>query len=249
MFFSSKGTYQPCGMFSIGHIIALAIMIILVALAVFFTRNIKKDSIIIIIRSMAIVFTILEIIKIIFQLTHGLTEINNYVPLYFCSLFIYALWFASFKKTEKIGLAFIFGGAIIAGFVFLLFPSTSLVDYPLFHFVCFYSLIYHSSMMYLGIIIAKTHYYEPNIKDFNYYFGFVASGMIIAIIIDLLTGSNLMFIMNPGQIPVLKDIASFSTFIYSIMAVTGHMLMFPVSIGVYKLIQKINNKETILKSE
>ena len=91
MFFARPGEYEACGMYTIGHFVLLIITVIIILIALKFTKNKNKDTIIKIIRNITIFLWILEIIKIIFNLMIGnASNPNTYIPLYFCSLILYA---------------------------------------------------------------------------------------------------------------------------------------------------------------
>ena len=84
----------------------------------------------------------------------GYTWINTWLPISFCSIFIYALWLSGYGKGKwkETGEAFIAGVSIVAGATYLLFPSTSLTIYPTWHYLCMYSMLFHTLMVYMGIL-------------------------------------------------------------------------------------------------
>ncbi len=89
---------------------------------------------------------------------------------------------------------FLATGGIVAGIVFIIFPTTSLLTYPIFHYITMQSFIFHGAMIYLGIIINKYKYIEIEKKDILYYAGLILVICIIAYIINSIFDSNLMFI-------------------------------------------------------
>ena len=101
MFFAKPGEYNPCGMFSIGHIILFSVTIIIISIRVYFTKNSKIQSVKKIIQRATIFLWILEIIKIIFNFVVGnFVNPNNYIPLYYCSLILYAGLLSGFTKGK-----------------------------------------------------------------------------------------------------------------------------------------------------
>ena len=99
MFFKNANEVTACGMFSIEHFILLTITLVCVSIALKYTRNIEKDKLKKLIRKTTIFLWILEIIKIIFNIkNYGYNEVNKYVPLYFCSLILYAGIFSGYCK-------------------------------------------------------------------------------------------------------------------------------------------------------
>jgi len=116
MFFSKPGEYEPCGMFSVGHFILLVLALSIVGIALSNTKNISKEKVKEIIKKSTIVLWILEIIKIIFNFAIGnWKNPNNYIPLYYCSIILYAGLLSGWGKgaLKKVGDVFVTIAAII----------------------------------------------------------------------------------------------------------------------------------------
>lgn len=204
MFFSKQGEYQPCGMFSLTHMIVLVFCIVVIAIGVYCSRTMKEKTIRRLTRIIAICVSILESGKILFAHLQGNTNLDSWVPLYFCSMFIYACILSGYTKGvfQALGDAFIGTGGIVAGAMFLLMPSTSLTTYPMFHFLSCYSMLYHSLMVYLGIVYISHHFIVLEKKTLMHYMLFCTFFSIIAIILNLIYHSNFMFLREPYNIPL-----------------------------------------------
>ena len=116
-------------MFSVGHFILLVLALSIVGIALSNTKNISKEKVKEIIKKSTIVLWILEIIKIIFNFAIGnWGNPNNYIPLYYCSIILYAGLLSGWGKgaLKKVGDVFISTGSIIGGLFFLFCPNTSL---------------------------------------------------------------------------------------------------------------------------
>lgn len=205
MFFSAKGTYPACGMFTIGHLFLIIITSILIYISIRYTKNKEKEAIGRIIKKLTIIICILEILKILFVLcVEKAKNVNEFLPLYYCSLLIYAGVLSSFGKgkLKKTGDVFLATGAIVGGIVFMILPTTSLPSYPTFHFMSIHSFFFHGMMVYLGLIVNITNYIELQKEDIKYYSILVSIICIIAYFINLKFDSNLMFISKdfPGTI-------------------------------------------------
>ena len=203
MFFAHAGEYEPCGIFTIQHFILIVITLIGVVIALKCTVN-KKDTRKII-KKCTIFACVFEIIIIAFKITtEGIKNVNNYLPLYYCSLLLYAGLFSSFceGKLKRAGDVFLATGVIVGGIIFILFPTTSLSTYPMLHLVSIHSFIFHGIMVYLGLLINLTNYIELEKKDIIYYFSLVGISCIIAYVVNNVFDSNLMFISKnfPGTI-------------------------------------------------
>lgn len=253
-FFCKENEYEPVGMFSVGHIVTLIIFLLIVAFCAYKCRKIGKDKAIFLTKIIAIVVTVLEIIKITIAFINGEGDkLDHWVPLYFCSMFIYAAWLAGYAKGKiaDLGRAFVGTGGIIAGLSFLIFPTTSFTMYPLFHYFCMYSMVYHSLMVFLGITYILNGVVKIDKKSFIDYVIFCSVLNILAIIVNSLpiyihvdnvptSGynypypyyTNFMFLKRAGNIPVkiLCDISDKVPVIFTI-------LMFIICIfGTYFLI-------------
>lgn len=218
-FLAKIGTYKPCGIYTLGHYILLFTTIILIIMALFYTlkRNVDVAKII---KRLTIVIVILEIIMISFKVYHnGWENINSYVPLYYCSLFIYAGLLSSFGKgvLKRMGDVFLATGGIIGGLVFIFYPSTSLPDYPAWHLVSIHSFFFHGSMIFIGLLINFKNYVELKKEDIKYYAPLVGVICLLAYIINLIFHSNLMFISDRFDIFILRELYDWTQMFYPLV--------------------------------
>ncbi len=250
--FSSKGTFPAVGLFSTAHIITIIGCFGFIALCVFLTRKMKKETYFKLLKIFAILLSCIEIFKMIWCWAHGYVSVNNWVPLWFCSIFIYSLWFTWSKNQfiKNLGLAYIAMAGFICGSVFIISPSTSFNTYPLFHFQCIYSMLYHSIMVYSGIMLFVTDVFKIDLKTVRNYCEFCLIFMAFAIIINLTENGNLMFIMDPSGIPLpfLFSIYNFSKPIYSLIIILAHLSLGFIVLGINRLIIFINNKQKAKKA-
>lgn len=244
--------YPPCGMFTLPHFIILFVFIVLLCLALFLSKNIKENKVRRICKILAIVFTILETIKILYNLLNDYKWLDAWFPLAYCSLFIYSLYLVCFnnKMLNKNGYCFLTGGGIIAGSFFLIFPTTSLMSHPIYHYLCIYSMLFHSSMIYVGIILLKSKTYQINIKDYFYYLIYLTVFSIIAITINNFFDCNMMFYKEPYNMPikVVVDIYNFSKIMYIFLIYFAYASLFVVTCLGYNVIIK-QKKGKLRKNE
>lgn len=197
MFFSKPGAYEAVGLFGWEHLLLFVLTITFVVIAVKKTKISNKEQITKIIRELTVLIWVLEIIKIIFNLLAGNAHnVNTYIPLYYCSLLLYAGLFSGFAKGKlnKMGDIFLAVGSLVAGICFLILPTTSLVSYPLWHFISIHSFFYHGVMIYLGIIVNKYNYVKVECKDIKYYMCLILIVCFFAYLVNSICDSNLMFI-------------------------------------------------------
>lgn len=248
--FAKIGEFEPCGIFSVGHLILILITIIGICVALKYSAKKNKEEVHKIIKIITITMWILEIIKIIFNIRQNtISAVNTYVPLYYCSMLLYAGLLSSFGKgtLKRVGDVTLATGSIIGGIVFLIYPSTSLPMYPAFHFLSIHSFLFHGTMIYLGILINKTKYIELKKEDIKYFASLVGIMCVIALIVNKLFDGNLMFISNnfPGTpIEILYRITNGGILYELIMIIAQMTIPFYIS---YYVIKKVK-KEVIMVS-
>lgn len=250
MFFARPGKFKACGLFGIQHIILFCTTILGIALAVRHTKIKKKEDIKNIIAKATIIVWVLEIIKIIFNLLIGNKDnINTYIPLYYCSILLYAGIFSSVckGKLKRIGDVFIATGGIIGGIVFLIFPTTSITTYPILHFISLQSFIFHGIMIYLGVIVNKFNYIEIEHKDILYFGGLILVVCVISYIINSIYGSNLMFISQDFPANPITIIYKLTGKFYPIVMTIGQMILpFYLALPMIKKFKKSEEVELLL---
>ena len=203
MFFARPNEYEACGIFNVKHFILIILTIAGISVALKKTIKKSKEEVKKIIEKLTIVIWILEILRIIFNLGIGnLKNVNEYLPLYYCSLLLYAGLMSSFGKgkIKRIGDVFLSTGGIIGGIVFIILPTTSLPTYPMMHFLSLHSFFYHGVMVYLGLLMNFTNYINLELKDIWYFAELVGGICAISLVINHIFDSNLMFISKdfPG---------------------------------------------------
>lgn len=203
-FWAPKNMYEYCGMFTSGHMTLLLISIILLSILLFISRNITVERVNVLTKIMTPVITVLEGIKIYFNLYWGYRNINSWLPISYCSIFIYALWLSGYGvgKWKKSGQSFIEGCAIVAGGAYLLFPSTSLTVYPVWHFLCIYSMFFNTMMVYFGVVYIRKKILKLDIESFNSYIRIFLPISSIAFIFNTVLRTNFMLLSRPFKIPI-----------------------------------------------
>lgn len=242
MFFAKAGEYEPCGIFTVQHFELIFITILGIIFALKNTVNKTKEEVKQIIKRCTIVMWILEVIMIIFKLCTGdVRNLNNYVPLYYCSLLLYAGLLSSFGKgkVKRMGDVFLATGGIIGGLVFIILPTTSLPTYPMLHMVSLHSFLFHGTMIYLGLLIDITKYIELQASDIKYFATLVGIVCVLASFINKKFGSNLMFISQnfPGM-PIEIIYNATGKFYTLVMSLAQMTLPFYVVYGIIKLVNK-----------
>lgn len=249
MFFSKPGEYEPCGIFTLGHLKLIILTAICITMALKNTVTKSKNEIKNIIKKCTITMWIFEVIIIAFKLCTGdIRNVNNYVPLYYCSLLLYAGLLSSFgkNKLERMGNVFLATGGIVGGVVFMILPTTSLPSYPMFHLVSIHSYIFHGVMVYLGLLINLTQYIEIEKNDIKYYASLVGCVCILAFIVNNIFDSNLMFISKNFLGTPIEIIYKYTGRLFTLVMSVGQMtLPFYCVYEVIKIRKEAKRKEML----
>ena len=243
--FAPNGRFEPCGMFTPNHIIASCVCLIVVSALIFLQRKkhikLNKDKTF---KFCAMLLTILEVIKISHSFIYGDYYLDAWFPLSYCGLFIFALWMAGFGhgRIKRMGEVFIAYGCPCAGIAFLIFPTTSLMIFPIWHYFSLYSLFFHSLMIFIGIF-ALSFENRFDLDSFLNYAVFVITFAIPSVISNSTFNSNLMNLREPYNIPIqfLQKIYSSCNICYTLLVVFGYMLVPIVMAFVFRKIKKPNS--------
>ena len=233
-FFAPSGKFDACGMFTSQHIIATLICVALIAVCLFIVFKTNRLNICKLLRYSAVILTILELIKISHSFIYKDMHLDAWFPLSYCGLFIFALWMAGFGKNhiKRAGEAYITYGCPIAGICFLIFPTTSLMSFPIWHYFSLYSLLFHSIMIFIGMLYLLK---EIRLTKITYisYISFVFPFSALAIILNRIYNCNLMNLREPYNIPIifLQNLYSDTPWLYTISVLFGYSII-PFVVGI-----------------
>ena len=170
-FFAPPDLYPAAGMFGVGHAVLLLVALLFIGVALFASRGLDEGGVRSAVRGCTLALLLSEGAKIIFVLFVVKTRNpNEFVPLYYCSITLYAGLFSSFGKGKwrRVGDVFLATGGVFGGATFLLFPLTSLSRYPALHFISIHSFLLHALMVYLGALLFLCGVYRPRKGDMLY---------------------------------------------------------------------------------
>ena len=242
-FFSKAGELPAAGLYSLSHLLLLLLSICGITAALICTVKTAKIHARRIVRIFTLVLWILEIAKILFNFQTGQAQNpNSWIPLYYCSLVLYAGLLSSLfrGKLQHTGDVFLATGSIVGGTAFLIMPLTSISVYPAFHFISFHSFILHSLMVYMGLMLLLSGSVRLTRRDIFYYAPLVLIMCAAALIANHFLDANLMFLSKnyPGTfIEILYRIFPGAWFPI-IMSLGQAILPFYIVYGVLCLFQK-----------
>ena len=246
--FGPRDKSTACGMWSTTYIIAIIIVFTLIVVGLYFSRKMSPKVVKRTILICAIFAILTEIGKMIFVgVTYGIDEVE-FVPLYFCSLFIYTTIMSLFnnQKIKDTGLSFLFFGGIVGALSFFAYPSTCIPNYPIYHYMCLRTLLFHGAMIYVGVLIVITKYYKPQLKHFINFALIIIFASLLALLFNHLQGTNLMYISKPLNIGFVKNIYAHVPYLYPIFVIIIQIIVpYWTSAAIYYIILRCCKKERI----
>lgn len=245
-FFAGRGEYPTAGLFSIGHLFMLVCCIAVLAFLICKTWNKKSENPYRFIRIVSVWILIFEIIKTIWGLSAGRYDHwYDYLPIWFCSLFIPFSLLAGFGKgkVRELSLAFLYYGGLIGGCTYLVFPTTSIGRYPFWHFITFHSMLYHTLMIYISVYVVRNKLIKPGMKDMKGYVCVIIVSCVIAYVVNEALGTNYMFLSNPSNNAILKLALAITGPFYPVAVTLWQAFVsFFMALGLYHLYVKVLSK-------
>ncbi len=239
-FYDNYKESQIPGIFSWEHFLFIGIFILLVGAGLYLCRGITEKQMKKLLFWIAVAVSVAEAVKITLRVVKG-WEADTWVPLYYCSLFLYASWMCRSRVEwlSRMGYAYITMGGILAACLFTLYPSTSLALYPAWHPSSLHSLFYHAVMAFVGLLVLTKKFYVPRAKDAILYGAFILTACVFGYFINEWVGSNCMFLHDAFKLPLLGDLLIYSHPLYILVVVLAQASgMFWANFGLYKLFAK-----------
>ncbi|MBQ8375136.1 MAG: YwaF family protein [Clostridia bacterium] len=154
----------PGTMFTPLHFIFAAIVLAIVivgAIVLVKHPNAIKTTFIILWASM----TVFEVVKIVWESTSGKTvgiEWTGILPLYACSIYMYAMPFAIWGKgwVKQAACGYVCTLGMLGGTVNFVYPMTVLPSYSCISFAGFHTFLYHGAMLFTCIVMLASGYHR-----------------------------------------------------------------------------------------
>lgn len=251
-FFAESGKYPAAGLFSFEHFLMIVLCLLVLSFLIIKTFKNRINNPNKVVKIVSIIVLIMEISKVIWGTEVGrYANWYNYLPLWFCSLFIPLSLLAGFTKgkLQQLSLTFLFYGGIVGGVAYLIFPTTSIGRYPIFHFITFHSMFYHMIMIYMGFFVVYYKLITPHIRDLRGYVLITSIFCVISYIVNYYLGTNYMFLTNYSNNPILEILYYHTGKLYPLILSIGQNFgTFFVSLGGYVLF-KFFRKEELKKDK
>jgi len=244
-------------LFSVPHIVFIALVYVLGILVSFLFRKARHERIGVGLKVLSIWMVVFEITKItwesIHDINHGLGfNYEGILPLYTCSLFIYALLVAAWGKGKprEFCLSFLTTIGMLYGAIGVVYCN-GLNFYPFWTFGAFYSLFFHYAMLATGMFLLGSGYKKLNFSDALKAFVAVLVVSAIAIPVNYIFKADYMLLYEAGGVPLLSSLAPKMAsaglrWLFTIIMLLTYIPMACVVIAVYKgvnlLVQKLKKR-------
>ena len=211
-----------------------------IALALWLSRRWTKQTVQRMHRGIAVGVAVMEIAKISIRVYKGQGP-DDWMPLYFCSLFLFAVWLALSKPKvlKTAGYAFMTMGGVAAAIFFIFYPTTSLNLFPIWHPASIHSFVYHWIMLYLGLLVLLKGLYVPRPHHALHYGVFVLAACFAAYFFNEWLGCNCMFLHSAFGLAFLEGILARSHAVYIVIVSLAQSVgLFWLSFGICRFIMK-----------
>lgn len=160
----------PGTLFTPLHIVFAIILLVLIILLAIFLSNKSEKTIRITFGILWAVLTVLEVTKIIWETYTGKTvsfEWTGVLPLYPCSIFMYAMPLAVFGKDKirYMGCGYVCSLGFLGAAVNFVYPANILGNYSCISFAGFHTFLYHGAMLFTALVMLMSGYHSyKNVK-------------------------------------------------------------------------------------
>lgn len=196
MFFTTSDNI-PKGMgfktFGLTHMIWLLIGVILCVAACVFYKKLSEDKQKKVLRGLGIVIFAQEIVRDLVLVWLG--EFSwGYLPFHLCGINILLITFDIFKPT-KVVRSFLYYFASPGAALALLFPNWT--ELPIWNYFCLNSILIHFLLVLYPLLLVTTGQADTDLKSAIGGVGLLAAMAIPVYGLNLLWGTNFMFLMKP----------------------------------------------------
>lgn len=202
-FFDPNYTGSPFKLFGTGHLIFLAIDVAIILFLIFGWKNpsekAKRNTRYI----LAAILVIWEGAWHVWNIVNGTWTVQELLPLHACSIMVWTSVVMLFTKNYTI-YEFVYflgmGGAMQA----VLTPEAGIYGLP--HFRALQTLVVHSTLVIVPIYMSAIEGYRPTGKSFLRVIIGINLYMVFVYIVNLLIGSNYMYLMHKPETASLLDV-------------------------------------------
>lgn len=202
-YFTKDYTGAPFELFGPGHLAALGIVVLL-GFSFVLARKLWSEQTKVTFRyALAVWLAVWELSWHAWSIYYGTWTIQTNLPLHLCSVFIWLSVIMLIKKNTTIyELAYFLGigGAMQA----LITPDAGIYGLP--HFRAVQTLAAHGGIVLAALYMTIVEGFRPTWQSFKRVFKWTNIYMVIVFCINLVIGSNYLFIAHKPEFPTLIDL-------------------------------------------
>lgn len=163
--FLPSANQLPGTLFTPLHFLASAFWIALIVAVCLVLRRKSEKTIQKVFTGLWVTVAALEVIKILWETFCGTTvefEVGGILPLYPCSIFMYAMPFAIWGKgnVRYAACGYVCSLGLLGGVINFVYPANILNNYSCISFAGFHTLFYHSVMVLCAALMLLTGYHS-----------------------------------------------------------------------------------------
>jgi hypothetical integral membrane protein (TIGR02206 family) len=234
----------PFQLYGVGHLIALSLILIF-CLSFLYFRNIWGDAQKKRFRwNLAIILFINEIAWHVWAAYWGIWNIQTMLPLHMCSVVVWLTIYMLLTKNYQIYEISYFlgiGGALQA----LLTPDITGYGFP--HFRAFNSFLAHGLLVSVPIYMSVMEGFRPTLASFKRVFIWANIYLIPVFLLNLLIGSNYLFIAYKPDFPTLLDLLAPWPWYIIQLEVVGFLILFILYLPFFIKDWKIKKQTDLVK--
>ena len=169
-FFTHKDFLPPASeiagtMFTPLHILFAVISLAIVILCGLYVSKKNEKTIRTVFCILWVTVCILEVVKIVWETVSGASvnfEVAGVLPLYPCSIFMYAMPLAIFGrgKVRYMGCGYVCSLGLLGGTINFIYPATILGSYSCISFAGFHTFFYHGAMVFSALVMIRSGYHS-----------------------------------------------------------------------------------------
>jgi uncharacterized membrane protein YwaF len=175
-----------------------------------------------------------DVAKIIVSVSTGGFQLTGSLPLYICSIFMYAMPFAIWGKgkLKDIGCTYVCTIGLFGAFMNYIIPSVT-INHSLLSFYGLHTTIYHSMLLVAPIVMLTTGYTKLSFKNFGWTFlGFVGltAGVVV---LDYIIEADYMYFRTAEttSVGIVMNIASATSYFWPVLMYLGYAIVQTVMTG------------------
>ena len=233
--------------FSEEHIAYIALAFTLTVFLCWLFRHTKHSTVDRLLKVMSIVMPVLEITKVTWESWWDVSTGRGFnwtglLPIYTCSLFMYALLVAAWGKgrAREYCLSFITTVGLLYGAVGIVYCN-GLNWYPFWTFGAFYSLFFHTSMFATGFFLLATGYKKLELNDAFKAMVPVLVLCVVTVPVDYILHTDYMMIWSGDGVPFYQELAGWLASmglrpVYTAIMIITHIPLAMIVIGGYRTV-------------